>query len=61
MGKESLLVPQPGPSPAKTIQGPADQSWQGVAGVSTPASNSPQEAIRRDPRKNLVDPKLGTV
>lgn len=54
--KTPLIVPKPGPtSPA--LQSVANQSWYGVAGVSSPASQTPQEAIQKDPRKNPVCPK----
>lgn len=47
-------APKPGPtSPA--LQSVADQSWYGIAGVSAPPAQTPQEAISRDPRKNRVE------
>lgn len=50
-------VPQPGPT-APSLQKVANQSWYGVAGVSQPPAQTPQEALARDPRKSPTNPKL---
>jgi hypothetical protein len=50
-------APTPGPT-SPSLQKVADQSWYGIAGVSQPPAQTPQEAIKRDPRKNPTNPKL---